>query len=70
MFTVSKTPQGEYKISTGDGSPVHARSVAELQLAVAHYFETAHGAKDVAACPFCEWIADRRVRNSIRREKG
>ena len=64
MFTVSLHNKG-YKISTGNGTPVQARSVEEVQLAVAHYFGAEHWLKDAEACPFCRWIADRQ-----RKRKG
>ena len=61
MFTILRYRMG-YKISTGDGAPVHACNLEEVQRAVAHYFGLAHGSEDAAGCPFCWWIATHRPR--------
>ena len=55
MFTIQYHNLG-YRISTGDGSPVNARDIDELHLALDHYFarERASSSK----CPLCRWVAD------------
>mgnify|MGYP001574132642 FL=1 len=56
MFTIRYHNQG-FKVSTGDGSPVFARDVDELHLAIDHYFGR-HRALFSGKCPLCLWVAD------------
>lgn len=55
MFKIEHHNQG-FRVSTGDGSPVYARDVDELHLAIDHWFakERASSSK----CPFCRWVAE------------
>ena len=67
MFTIRHHNAG-FRVSTGDGSPVYARDVDELHLAIDHYFarERASSSK----CPLCRWVADRANKANKRREEA
>ncbi len=56
MFSVVLYNQG-YRISVGDGKPASARSLAEVQQALAHYYGSKDHRPDADACPFCHQVA-------------
>ena len=56
MFKIRYHNQG-FMVSTGDGSPVFARDVDELHLAIDHYFGRERVSRS-SKCPLCRWVAD------------
>ena len=50
-----------YHISTGDGRPVKASTLAEVQQALEHFYTASH-TTHVAKCPLCRDMAARGTR--------
>lgn len=69
MFTIKTRPSPKtgYSISTGDGQPVEASNVEELQAAVGHYFGNVEHepATEKSTCPFCRWMASTGKRRAV-----